>query len=59
MQSLCLNVWRRVLAELIPGEDELVFGEVPQVLVRHHPVLDQAGHKLLQHLAETVTKTDI
>lgn len=50
-RSLCLDVLRWVLAELIPGEDELVFAEIPQVFVCHHPVLDQTRHEFLQHLA--------
>lgn len=45
-----LDVRWRVLAELIPGEDDLVFGKSPQVFVHHHSVLNQTRHELLQHL---------
>jgi hypothetical protein len=45
-------VGRRVLAELFPGQDELVLGEGAQVAVRHRPVLDQTAREPFQYLEQ-------
>lgn len=54
-KSPCLDVQQWVLAELIPGEDQLIFAESSQVLVRHHPALNQARCEFLEHLQEAQT----
>lgn len=51
-------LWR-VLAELIPGEDELIFAESSQVFVCHHPALNQARCEFIQHLEEEQTKIQV
>lgn len=45
-----LGEWWWVFAELIPGEDKLVFAESPEVFVCQHPVLNQPRCEFLQHL---------
>lgn len=53
--SVCIphhDVGRRVLAELFPGQDELVLGEGAQVMVRHRPVLDQTAREPFQYLEQ-------
>ena len=52
-------MWRGVLPELLPGQDDLELGERAQVLVAHHLVLGQTGRKLLHHLGATHTKHTI
>lgn len=48
-----------VLAELIPGEDELIFAESSQILVCHHPALNEARCEFLQHLEEAQTEIQV
>lgn len=48
-----------VLAELIPGEDELIFAESSQIFVCHHPALNEARCEFLQHLEEAQTEIQV